>query len=88
MKHFQSTSVREVIQKIEKLPDRNALQKDLQQNQSFNAFSPESKQMIRDVGNIDLCELLETEPQTQCTVCLSHLDVGILFARAGMLHQV
>ena len=63
VQHAQSTSVRELIQKIENHPNRHALQQDLRQNQSFNHFSPESKQMIRDVGNIELCELLETEPQ-------------------------
>ena len=54
VKYAQSTSVRQLIQKIENHPDQHALQKDLQQNQSFNPFSPESKQMIRDVGNIEL----------------------------------
>ena len=72
VKHAQSTSVRELIQKFENHPNRLALQQALRQNQSFNPFSPESKQMIRDVGNIELCELLETEPKTQCTVCLSY----------------
>ena len=72
VKHAQSTSVRQLIQKIENHPDRHALQQDLRQNQSFDPFSPESKQMIQDVGNIELCELLETEPKTQCKVCLSY----------------
>ena len=54
VKHAQKTSVRQLIQKIE----------------WFNPFSPESKQMVRNVGNIELCELLETEPKTQCKVCL------------------
>ena len=36
VKHAQSTMVRQLIQKIENHPDRHALQKDLQQNQSFN----------------------------------------------------
>ena len=58
VKHAQSTSVRQLIQKIENHPNRHALQQDLRQNQS------ESKQMIRDVGNIELYELLETEPKT------------------------
>ena len=66
-----STSVRELIQKIENHPDRHALQQDVRQSQSFNPLSPESKQIIRDVGNIELCELLETEPKAQCKVCLS-----------------
>ena len=51
VKHAQSTSVRELILKIENHPNRHALQQDLRQNQSFNPFSPESKQMIRDVEN-------------------------------------
>ena len=43
VKHAQSTSVRQLIQKIENHPNRHALQRDLQQNQSFNPFSTESK---------------------------------------------
>ena len=35
--------------------------------------------MIRDVGNIELCELLETEHKTQCTACLSYWNVGIVY---------
>ena len=80
VKHAQSTSVRQLIQKIENNPDRHVLQQDPLQNQSFNPFSPESKQ---DVGNIELCELLETEPKTQCKVCLSCCDVGIVYCTCG-----
>ena len=83
VKHAQSTSVRQLIQKIENHPNRHALQQDLRQNQSFNPFSPESKQMIRDVGNIELCELLETEPKTQCKVCLSYWNIGIVYCTCG-----
>ena len=83
VKHAQSTSVRQLIQKIQNHPNRHALQQDLRQNQSFNPFSPESKQMIRDVGNIELCELLETDPKTQCKVCLSFWDVGIVHCTCG-----
>ena len=46
---------------IENHPHRHALQRDLQPSQSFNPFSPKTKQMIHDVGNIELCELLEME---------------------------
>ena len=88
VKHAQSSSVREMIQKIENHPDRHVLQQDLRQNQSFNLFSPESKKMIRDVGNIELCELLETEHKTQCKVCLSYWDIGILYCTCGhFLHK-
>ena len=36
VKHAQSTSVPELIQKIENHPDRHALQQDLRQNQAYN----------------------------------------------------
>ena len=83
VKHAQSASVRELVQKIENHPNRHALQQDLRQNPSFNPFSPESKQMIHEVGNIELCELLETEPKAQCKVCLSYWDVGIVYCTCG-----
>ena len=63
VKHAQSTSVRELIQKIENHPDRHALQQDLRQNQAYNPFSPESKKMVQKVCNIELFELLETDPK-------------------------
>ena len=88
VKKAQSTSVRELIQNIENHPARHALPKDLQKNQSFNPFSPESKKMTHEVGNIELCELLETEPKTQCKVCLSYWDVGIFYCTCGQfLHK-
>ena len=39
--------------------------------------------MIREVGNIELCELLDTEPKTQCKVCLSYWDIGIVYCTCG-----
>ena len=41
------------------------------------------KKIIRDVGNIELCEFLETEPKTQCKVCLSYWDIGIVYCTCG-----
>ena len=83
VKHAQSTSVRQLIQKIENHTKRHALQQDLRQNQSFSPFSPESKQLIHAVGNIELCELLETEPRTQYKVCLPYWDIGIVYCTCG-----
>ena len=87
VKQLQNASVRELIQKIENHPNRHALQRDLQQSQSFNPFSQESKQMIHEVGNIELCELLDTEPKTQCKVCLSYRDTGIVYCTCGHFLQ-
>ena len=83
VKYAQSTSVRQLNQKIENHPNRHALQRDLQQSQSFNPFSQESKRMIHEVGNIELCELLDMEPKTQCKVCLSYWDIGIVYCTCG-----
>ena len=35
--------------------------------------------MIQEVGNIELFELLETDPKTQCEACLSYWSVGIVY---------
>ena len=43
--------------------------------------------MIQDVGNIELCELLETEPITQCTACLSYWNIGIVYGTCGHFLQ-
>ena len=39
--------------------------------------------MIHEVGNIELCELLETEPKTQCKVCSVYWDIGIVYCTCG-----
>ena len=87
VKHAQSTSVREVIQKIENHPDRHALQQDLRQNEACNPFSPDSEKMIQDVGNIELFEMLEADPSTQRTACLSYWSVGIVYCTCGHFLQ-
>ena len=43
VKHAQSTSIPQLTQKIENDRDRHALQKNIQQNQSFNLFSPKTQ---------------------------------------------
>ena len=83
VKQLHGASVRDLIQKIENHPNRHALQRDLQQSQPFNPFSQESKEMIHDVGNVELCELLDMEPKAQCKVCLSYWDVGIVYCTCG-----
>ena len=44
--------------------------------------------MIQDVGNIELCELLETEPKTQCKACLSYWNTSMIYGTCGhFLHK-
>ena len=82
VKQLHGASVRDLIQKIENHPNRHAVQRDLQQSQSFNPFSQESKEMIHEVGNIELCELIDMEPKAQCTVCPSYWTPASSIARA------
>ena len=85
VKQAQNSRVRELVKKIENHPDRHALQQDLRQNQAYNPFSPESKRMIQDVGNVELFELFETDPKTECKACLSYWSEGIVHCTCGHL---
>ena len=73
------------VKKIENHPYRHALQLDLQQNKGYNPFSTTSKKMIQDVGNVELFELFETDPKTQCKACLSYWSEGIVYCTCGHL---
>ena len=41
--------------------------------------------MIQDVGNVELFELFETDPETQCKECLSYWSEGIFYCTCGHL---
>ena len=79
MKRSHSVNVHNLIQKIENHPQRHALQSDLQQHRQFNPFSKESRDVLREVGNVELCGLLDVEPKAKCKMCLSYWDVGIVY---------
>ena len=83
VKQSHGANVQDLIQKIENRPHRHALQSDLQQRQQFNPFNKESKDMIREAGNIELCELLDGQPKAQCKICLSYWTSASSTARAG-----
>ena len=54
VKQAESSRVRELVKKIENHLHRHSLQCDLQQNEAYNNINAKSKQMIQDVGNVDL----------------------------------
>ena len=81
----QNSRVRELVKKIENHPHRHSLQRDLQQNEAYNPFSTMTKQMVQDVGNVELFELFETDPKTQCKECLSYWSEGIVYCTWGHL---
>ena len=41
--------------------------------------------MIKDVGNVELFKLFETDPKTQCKKCLSNWSEGIVYCTCGHL---
>ena len=85
VKQAENSRVRQMVKKIQNHPDRQALQLDLQQNKANNPLSTTSKQMIKDLGNVGLSELVETEPKTQCKACLSYWSEGIVYRTCGHL---
>ena len=86
VKQADNYRVRELVKMIENHPHRQALQRDLQQNNAYNPFSETSKKMIKDMGNVELFELFETDPKTQCKECLLYWSQGIclLHLRASL----
>ena len=71
------------MKKIENHPQREALEADLQQNNVYNPFSKNSKEMIRELGNVELLELCETFPKVQCSHCLLYSNQGIVYCTCG-----
>ena len=85
VKQVQNSRVRELVKKIENHPHRHALQRDLQQNKAYNPFSMTTTQIIQDIGNVELFELFETDPKTQCKECLSYWSESIVYCTCGQL---
>ena len=85
VKQAENFRVRELVKKIEGHPHRRALQADLQQNNACNPFRDESKEMIRELGNVELFELCETIPKVQRSECFLYWNQGIVCCTRGHL---
>ena len=84
VKQAENYRVRELVKKIENHPHRQSVQQDPQQDKAYNPFSTTTKKMIQDVGNVELFELFETDPKTQCKECLSYWSEASSIAHAGI----
>ena len=71
------------MKKIENHPHRKALQADLQQNNVYNPVSKNLKEMIGELGNVELFELCKTIPKVQCSQCLFCWNQGIVYCTCG-----
>ena len=85
VKQADNYRVRELVKKIENHPHRQSLQRDLQHKNAYNLFSEKSKKLMKDLGNVELFELFETEPKTQCKECLLYWSLGIIYCTCGHL---
>ena len=49
----------------------------------LHSFNKDSKEMIRELGNVELFELCETTPLVQCSHCLLDWNQGIVYCTCG-----
>ena len=82
VKEAEIVRVQELVKKIESHPHREAVQADLQQNDVYNPFSNNSKEMIRELGIVELFELCETIHTKSAMFSMSSL----LESRNCLLH--
>ena len=82
VKEAEHLRVQELVKRIENHPHREALQGDLQQNNICNPFSKDSKEMMRELGSVELFELCETLPKVQCSHCLLYWNQELCIALA------
>ena len=87
VKQAENHRVHEFVKKIENHPHGHSLQRDLQQNKAYNPFSTMTKKISQDMGNVELFELFETDPKTQCKERLSYWSEGIVYCTCGHLLQ-
>ena len=85
MKRSENFNILQLIRRITRHPQQEAFQNDLDKQQSFNAFSDESKSAIMDAGNIEISEIVDAEPKWQCKFCLNHCNKGVIYCVCGRL---
>ena len=85
VKRSETMNILDLIRRITRHPKKQAVQNDLDKEQSFNAFSDESKRAIMEAGNVEISEIVNTEPKMQCKFCLNHCNPGIIYCVCGHL---
>ena len=85
VKRSENFNILQLIRRITRHPQKQAVQNDLDQEQSFNAFSAESKKAIKEAGNSEISEIVNTEPKWQCKSCLNHCNPGVIYCVCGRL---
>ena len=71
VKRSETLNILELIRRITRHPQKQAVQNDLDQKQSFNAFSAESKKAIKEAGNIEISEIVQYRAEVAMQVFAS-----------------
>ena len=85
VKRSENLNILQLIRRITRHPQQQAVQDDLDRQQSFNAFSDESKAAIMEAGNIEISEIVNADPKWQCKFCLKHCNPGVIYCVCGRL---
>ena len=85
VKRSETFNILQLIRRITRHPQQQAVQDDLDIQQSFNAFSDESKVAIMEAGNIEISEILNADLKWQCKFCLNHCSAGVIYCQCGRL---
>ena len=85
VKRSENFNILQLIRRITRHSQKQAVQNDLNQEQSFNAFSAESKKAIKESGNIEISEIVNAEPKWQRKSCLNHCNPGVIYCVCGRL---
>ena len=85
VKRSETFNILQLIRRITRHPQQQAVQDDLDKQQSFNAFSDESKVAIIEAGNIEISEIVNADPKWQCKFCLNHCSAGVIYCQCGRL---
>ena len=85
VKRAENFNILQLIRRITRHPQKQAVQNDFDKEQSFNAFSDESKRAIMEAGNIEISEIVNAEPKWQCKSCLNHCNPGVIYCVCGRL---
>ena len=76
-------TVKNVIRQIKTHPHREEFKKDLQQKKVFSRFSEKSQDMLSSMANVEIFEMCEISPKTQCPFCLTYNTKRIVYCGCG-----
>ena len=85
VKCSETFNILQFFWRITRHPQQQAVQDDLDKQQSFNAFSDESKAAIMEAGNIEISEIVNADPKWQWKFCLNHCNTGVIYCECGRL---